>query len=93
MSNLSPPTSAGGPYRKPRADLFTVLLILSLIAVILGTLCMYFEMKRFDMEMEGAPSPPPPMAAITVGAPAASLAWQAAVDRGPIAAAPCVRRA
>lgn len=43
----------GGPYRKPRADLYTVLLILSLIAILMGILCLYGEMSLYDFKFRG----------------------------------------
>lgn len=54
---MSPPSfgnQRGGPYRKPRADVYTVLLILALIAILLGILCLHFEMKMYDYEFRGA---------------------------------------
>jgi len=41
-----------GPYRKPRADAYTVMLLLSLFAIILGILCLHFEMDMYDFEFE-----------------------------------------
>ncbi|MFZ5829318.1 MAG: hypothetical protein ACOY3P_04485 [Planctomycetota bacterium] len=35
--------SSGGPYREPQADLYTVLLIIALLALIIGTLCLWGE--------------------------------------------------
>ena len=46
MSSPSPnlPATPDQPaFRKPRADLYTVLLIVALLAIILGCLCLYFE--------------------------------------------------
>ena len=46
MSSPSPsllPTTEQQAFRKPRADLYTVLLIISLVAIILGTVCLYLE--------------------------------------------------
>ena len=53
---LSPPGSSsrpGGPYRKPRADLYTVLLVLALIAIMLCVLCLYFEMQMYEFQFKG----------------------------------------
>jgi len=44
----------GGPYRKPRADLYTMLLIISLIAILLAILCLYLEMKPYDFQFKAA---------------------------------------
>jgi len=53
-----------GPYRKPQADVYTFMLIVSLLALILGILCLYFEMKRFDFEIKEAPKVPPAVVAV-----------------------------
>ncbi|MHC4178138.1 MAG: hypothetical protein ACYSWU_11565 [Planctomycetota bacterium] len=45
----------GGPYRKPRADVYTVLLILALIAVLLCILVLYLENEMYDWDYDGAP--------------------------------------
>ena len=41
-----------GPYRKPRADIYTVMLLLALFAILLGILCLYFEMDMYGFEFE-----------------------------------------
>ena len=46
----------GGPYRKPRADLYTVLLALALIAILLGIVCLYFENKMYDWDYKDGPT-------------------------------------
>jgi hypothetical protein len=46
----------GGPYRKPRADLYTVLLALALIAILLGIVCLYFENDTYDWDYTGGPT-------------------------------------
>ena len=55
---MSPADSAkkpGGPYRKPRADVYTVLLILALIALLLGIVCLYAEMEMYEWKLKGGP--------------------------------------
>ncbi len=55
---MSPAESAkksGGPYRKPRADVYTVLLVLSLIALLLAILCLWFEMDMYEWKFMGGP--------------------------------------
>ena len=37
----------GEPSRKPRADVYTVLLVIALLAILLGILCLYLE--QLDM--------------------------------------------
>jgi len=58
-------SSSQGPHRKPRADIYTVLLILSLLAILLSILFLHLEVK--DMPPEGGESAslesgPPPQA-------------------------------
>jgi hypothetical protein len=57
---LSPADSSarksGGPHRKPRADLYTVLLALALIAILLAILCLYFENKMYNWDYKGGPT-------------------------------------
>jgi hypothetical protein len=44
-----------GPYRRPQADLYTVLLLLALIALILGGLCWYGVLAELDFKDKGKP--------------------------------------
>ena len=37
--------SGGPPYRKPRADVYTVMLCLALLAIGVGIFCLFFAMK------------------------------------------------
>jgi len=43
-------------YRKPRADLYTMLLLIAWLAILLGTLMLYLEMKEYNFEFKGAPA-------------------------------------
>lgn len=43
-------------YRKPRADLYTALLVIALVALILGCVMLYLELQMFDFKYQGAPS-------------------------------------
>ncbi len=55
-SNESLPTPApAGLHRKPRPDLYTVLLVIALVAVLLGILFLYLEMQRYEFKINGAP--------------------------------------
>ena len=60
MSQLSTPNptsnKAGGPYRKPRADVFTVLLVIALVALILGIVCLYAEMEAYEWKFKNVPT-------------------------------------
>jgi hypothetical protein len=76
MSPLASTTSSnttGGLYRKPRADVYTFLLVVSLLAIILGCICLYFEMQRFEFKFKEQDVPRPPVAAAPA-APATALA-------------------
>ena len=57
---MSPLSSASdkpsGPFRKPRADVFTVLLLVALIALILGIVCLYAEMEHYEWRFKGGPT-------------------------------------
>ena len=70
MSPLASTTSnpSGGPYRKPRADVYTFMLIVALLAIILGIVCLYFEMKGFNFEFKEAPKVPPAVVAAALPA-------------------------
>ncbi len=75
MSPLSPTSEKpGGPYRKPRADVFTVLLVIALVALILGIVCLYAEMEAYQWKFDGGPT----VTGIVPAEPAGDLA--AAVD-------------
>jgi len=58
LSSSTNPTRSkqGGPYRKPRADLYTMLLLISLVALILGIVCLYAEMESYKWEFKGGPT-------------------------------------
>ena len=45
-----------GQYRKPRADLYTALLFLALVAIICGAVALYLEMGMYNHELRGAPA-------------------------------------
>ncbi len=55
-----PPGSSNVPggYRKPRADLYTVLLIVALLALAIGTWFLYLEMSQYEGKppYKGVPS-------------------------------------
>ncbi|MGD0517512.1 MAG: hypothetical protein ABSA26_08260 [Thermoguttaceae bacterium] len=60
---MSPPKSSnntGGTFRKPRADLYTVLLVIALLALLTAILFLYLHMQSYNFELKGAP----PMAMI-----------------------------
>lgn len=47
----------GGPYRKPQADIYTLMLLISLVAIILATVFLYLETKDYGSPpYQGGPS-------------------------------------
>jgi len=47
----------GGPYRKPRADVFTMMLLIALMAIVGGIVCLYLEMQDYGSPpFKGGPS-------------------------------------
>lgn len=60
----------GTAYQKPRADVYTALLALAVVALILGLVCLYFEMQRFDFDLK----PPPVLGMATAAVPSDALA-------------------
>jgi len=44
------------PYRKPRADIYTVLLALALVAVLIGLTFLALEMDMYMWEFKGGPT-------------------------------------
>jgi len=59
MSLPSRPSGSApiGQYRKPRADLYTVMLLIALLALIIGTVMLYLETLDYGSPpYQGAPS-------------------------------------
>jgi len=46
-------TPAARSYRKPEADLYTVMLVVSLLAVIIGIVFLCLEMNQYKWEIKG----------------------------------------
>jgi hypothetical protein len=46
---------AAGPYRKPRPNVYTVLLVIALLALLLAIYALYMEMDDFHFEIKGGP--------------------------------------
>jgi hypothetical protein len=53
------PTGAPPPatvvHRKARPDLYTVFLVIALVAVLIGILFLYLEMQFYEFKIKGAP--------------------------------------
>ena len=41
-----------GPFQKQRANVYTMMLICSFLALVLGCVLMYLELKRYNFDME-----------------------------------------
>lgn len=69
---MSTPTSKAGEnsgpqvYRKPRADIFTMLLVIALLAIITATVVLWQLMAEYEYKFKGGPS-------VSWNAPAAAL--------------------
>ncbi len=55
LEPASPITPVSVARRKPRADIYTVMLVLSLIAVLLGILFLYLYNAEYEWKHSGAP--------------------------------------
>jgi len=44
----------GVVVEKPRANIYTVLLAIALTAILIGCLCMYFELDAYEWTIRGA---------------------------------------
>jgi hypothetical protein len=65
---VSPPKSSnnpGGTFRKPRADLYTILLVIALLAILTAILFLYLHMQNYNFELKGGP--PVAMIAASLG--------------------------
>jgi 2-methylcitrate dehydratase PrpD len=47
--------NAAGPYRKPRANVYTVMLAIALAALLLAIYVLYLEMDDFHFAIKGGP--------------------------------------
>ncbi|MGQ9576116.1 MAG: hypothetical protein ACUVUC_12435 [Thermoguttaceae bacterium] len=59
MSPRNSENPAAGPYRKPQPDIYTVMLLVALLALIIGTVFLYLEVRDYG---------PQPFAAASGGA-------------------------
>jgi hypothetical protein len=49
--------TASQEYRKPRADVYTVLLVVALLMLLLGTAALWMTMKEYNNDIKGGPNP------------------------------------
>jgi hypothetical protein len=54
-TELSETPSPARPHQKPGPDLYTVLLVLALIAILVGILFLYLEMGLYEFKFKGGP--------------------------------------
>jgi len=52
IAELKPDTGRGVFVQKQRANVYSMMLILSLMFIMIGCLCMYLEMKAYDMKVK-----------------------------------------
>jgi len=48
----APLASRGVVVEKPKADIYTVMLIVSLVAIVIACLCLYLEMRTYDFNFK-----------------------------------------
>jgi hypothetical protein len=46
---------AGGSFRKPRADFYTILLVIALLAILVAILFLYLYLQSYNFETKGGP--------------------------------------
>jgi hypothetical protein len=51
-SPSSDPSQRGVVVEKPKANIYTMLLIISFIAIVIGCLMLYLEMKEYNFEFK-----------------------------------------
>jgi hypothetical protein len=56
LSPLRSSDPGGGPFRKPEPDLYTVLLVIALLALLVGVIYLYAEIATYDFKTKGAPT-------------------------------------
>jgi hypothetical protein len=45
----------GGTFPKPRADLYTILLVIAMLAILVAILFLYLHMQSYNFETKGGP--------------------------------------
>lgn len=81
--------NAAGPFRKPRADVYTVLLAIALVALLLAIYALYLEMGDFKFDVKGGPPvtwASPPAAAVVGTAAMRPSFWEEVPARRAFAA-------
>ena len=55
MSPAKSSNAPGGNFRKPRADLYTVLLVIALLAILVAIIFLYLYMQSYNFEVKSGP--------------------------------------
>lgn len=55
-NSLEAPISPTVSHRKPKADVYTILLVVALLAVLLGILFLYLFNRDYEFKYDGAPN-------------------------------------
>jgi hypothetical protein len=77
MSRRNSDDASVGSYRKPEADLYTVMLIVALLALIVGTVFLFLESSAYGPTPAGKPSVPTGML-LDAGAAHLTSTWRIA---------------
>ncbi|MGW8256041.1 MAG: hypothetical protein ACWGMZ_01000 [Thermoguttaceae bacterium] len=56
MSVPSSTKKPGGGFRKPQADVYTLLLAIALLAIIVGIVFLYLHMQVYEFKIKGGPT-------------------------------------
>ena len=54
MSPLDSTNPQGVVVQKPKSDVYTTMLFLALIAIIIAILCLYLEMRSYNMDIKAS---------------------------------------
>ena len=55
MSPAKSTKPPAGTFRKPRADFYTILLVIALLAILVAILFLYLHMQAYNFETKGGP--------------------------------------
>jgi hypothetical protein len=58
-------TSQGVVVQKPRSDVYTTMLFLSFIAIVIACLCLYLEMRAYNMDIKANEATVPATSAVS----------------------------
>lgn len=59
MSPRRSSKQTAGLYRKPRADVYTFMLLTAMLAIVLSIVVLYLHMQEYKFELKGNPPPVP----------------------------------